>query len=217
MNRFKSATEFAMEEIKSWILSGVLRPNQKVDQADLAAKLELSRLPVRQALDRLSEQGFVRVLPHRGAVVAPLSHDDMIALYALRSRLEDWALEEAFAKYDGDTILALERHIDEAEAAVAAEDLARYMAVNRRFHLAIFAPAGNPYLQRAITTLYDLSERYQRASLSKPGRMRESNADHREMIDAIRKKDRERFLSLTARHNGKTQQTLLAMFGEDAA
>lgn len=209
MARFKNATEFATNQIKGWILSGDLKPNEKVDQDELATRLALSRLPVRQALERLSEQGFVEVRPHRGAVVSPLSARDMKDLYAIRAKLEDWALAEAWPHYTADFVGELRDLVSEADQAVAEENLNRYMSVNRQFHLGLFAPASNSYLQRVIMTYYDLSERYQRTSLCLPSRLEQSNQDHWKMIEAIQNKDRKAFLELARQHNKNTAASVL--------
>jgi len=211
--RFKSAAEFAVSEIRRLILSGELEQNERIDQVQMAERLGLSRLPVRQALDRLSEQGFIRLVPHRGAVVAPLSVEDMEELYEARQGLEDWALRAAWPRYTAALRRELKAHLELAAAAIDRDALDDFMAANRAFHLTMYRPAGNRYLQSMIVKLYDLSERYQRTSLQRPQRMRLSDDHHRAMLNAIEAKDLDGLLQARAEHNGATKRTVLEATG----
>ena len=93
--RHKTAVEFAVDEIKRRIVEQDLRPGARLDQNVIAETLGLSRIPVRQALANLAARGFVLLQAHRSAVVAPLSGAELRDLYALRCRMEPWAMEEA--------------------------------------------------------------------------------------------------------------------------
>ena len=92
--RYKSTADFVTAEIRRLILSGELPAGARVDQEELAEQLEVSRHPVRQAIDRLGERGFVIIHPHRSAIVAEISIADMEELYGARRVLEDWAIRE---------------------------------------------------------------------------------------------------------------------------
>lgn len=206
--RFKSTADYATAEIRRLILSGELPPGARLDQVELAKKLDVSRHPVRQAIERLAERGFVSVNPHRSAVVAEISATDMENLYVVRRALEPLAIREAFSAYDD----ALSRHLEELEQAMQraadAMELDAFMEANRMFHLALYAPCKNRHLTRTVESLFDLSERYQRTSLAQPGRMQRSNQDHKQMTAAIRSRDSARLIELTGQHNELTKQAV---------
>jgi len=206
--RFKSTADYATAEIRQLILSGELASGARLDQVELARRLDVSRHPVRQAIERLAERGFVSLSPHRSAVVAEISSSDMSDLYVVRRALEPVAIREAFPHYD-EKIAAQVGDLEKTmRRAADAGELDSYMDANRMFHLAMYAPCGNRHLVRNVESLFDLSERYQRTSLAQPGRMKRSNDDHARMVEAIRARDVERLVSLIGEHNELTQQAV---------
>lgn len=203
--RFKSTADYATAEIRQLILSGALPPGARLDQVELAKRLDVSRHPIRQAIERLAERGFVAVTPHRSAIVAEISSDDMKYLYVVRRALEPLAIREAFCAIDeGLARRAAELHQAMQRAADAME-LDAFMESNRMFHLALWAACKNPHLVRTVESLFDLSERYQRTSLAQPGRMQRSNRDHLQMVEALQARDVERLIGLISEHNELTK------------
>jgi DNA-binding GntR family transcriptional regulator len=206
--RFKSTADYATAEIRQLILSGELASGARLDQVELARKLEVSRHPVRQAIERLAERGFVSLSPHRSAVVAEISDQDMNDLYVVRRALEPLTIREAFTRFDAALIDKLDGLLKEMRRAAAANELDTYMELNRPFHLAMYAPCSNRHLVRTVESLFDLSERYQRTSLVQPGRMKRSNEDHAEMVEAIRAGNSARLIELIEGHNSLTQKAV---------
>lgn len=206
--RYKSAADYATAEIQRLILSDELPAGARVDQVELAEQLDVSRHPVRQAIERLAERGFILLSPHRSAVVAELSVADMSELYNVRVRLESWAVQEGWER------LVEERRsaVETAYAALKREDpgsnMDAYMEANRAFHLAMYQDCGNRHLLRMIVTLFNLSERYQRTALRYTSRLSRSAGDHAEMMQAIVDRDQSALLGLIERHNSGTQNTV---------
>lgn len=206
--RFKSTADYATSEIRQLILSGELASGARLDQVELAQKLEVSRHPIRQAIERLAERGFVSLSPHRSAVVAEISDRDMNDLYIVRRMLEPAAVGVAFSHYDNTLLERVDMLVKDMRRATAAGDLDSYMDANRVFHLSMYAPCPNRHLVRTIESLFDLSERYQRTSLAQPGRMKRSNDDHAEMVEAIRAGKPEQLIELIEEHNSLTQKAV---------
>jgi DNA-binding GntR family transcriptional regulator len=215
--RFKSTADYATAEIRQLILSGALEPGARLDQVELAKKLDVSRHPVRQAIERLGERGFVNISPHRSAVVAEISDKDMSDLYVVRRALEPAAIEDAFPRFDAALIARVAGLEKDMQRAAAANELDAYMEANRVFHLSMYAPCTNRHLVRTIESLFDLSERYQRTSLAQPGRMLRSNKDHAQMVEAIRASDGKRLVALIAEHNDLTQKAVRVKLGSRSA
>jgi len=206
--RFKSTADYATAEIRQLILSGELASGARLDQVELARKLEVSRHPVRQAIERLAERGFVSLSPHRSAVVAEISGEDMRYLYDVRRVLEPLAIREAFSRFDEALIERLDKLEKDMRRAAAANELDAYMDSNRLFHLAMYAPCKNRHMVRTVESLFDLSERYQRTSLVQPGRMKRSNQDHAKMVGAIRAGKTAQLATLIEEHNTLTQKAV---------
>jgi DNA-binding GntR family transcriptional regulator len=82
--KHRTLDSFVVDELRERIVSGTLPAGTKIDQQALAEELGVSRMPVREALRRLSAEGFVQLISHRGAVVAELSHDEIIEVYEMR-------------------------------------------------------------------------------------------------------------------------------------
>jgi len=206
--RYKSTADYATAEIQRLILNGDLLPGAKVDQIELAVQLDVSRHPVRQAIERLAERGFILLNPHHSAVVAEISTEDLEELYSARIHLERWAVRESWPKFTPEfrkQIVAMQQTLDQIDPKT---DLDGYMRANRAFHLAMYQRCGNRHMLRTIAMMFDLSERYQRTALTHPARMKRSRADHAEMAAAITQKDRTRLIDLIDEHNKGTQATV---------
>lgn len=202
--RPKTAAEYAIDEIKRLIIEQQLSPGTHIDQTEIARMLEVSRIPVRQALANLAQRGFIRLQAHRTATVAPLSRTDVEDLYVLRERLEAWAIQESISRFQEADFLHLEHLNRSMEDAAARGDLVRYMVLNREFHFALFSKTRNPHLLRVLESFFDLTERYQWMYLNSKGSKNVSLGDHRELIDRLRRRDLKGVVSVAARHNKKT-------------
>jgi DNA-binding GntR family transcriptional regulator len=200
IQRYKSTAEFVTAEIRRMILSGDLEPGARLDQEEVAKLLDVSRHPVRQAIERLAERGFVVLEPHKSAVVAEISLDDMRQLYQARNELEVLAVREGWPRFSSD----LPRRLNELLSrmlAVGTSDLDEFMIANRDFHLSLYRECANRYLFGTIERLFDLSERYQRTGHKHSDRSRQSMLDHREIIAAVEKHDLERLVDVVRAHN----------------
>jgi DNA-binding GntR family transcriptional regulator len=215
MNHHPTATAFAIEQIKRLIIERRLRPGIKIDQAEVAEMLGLSRIPVRQALAHLAERNFVEWRDRRGAVVAPISRNDMQELYALRCHLERWAFEQYFDGLEGPLRERLEEINDRTERVIQDDELSAFMTINREFHDTLYETVQNRHLLAVLKRLFDLSERYHWACHIGREMMLVSLREHRQLVEFIRQGDLTQFLDLCTRHNEKTAQRVLQM--EDAS
>jgi DNA-binding GntR family transcriptional regulator len=200
IQRYKSTAEFVTAEIRRMILNGDLKPGSRLDQVEVAKLLDVSRHPVRQAIERLAERGFVVLEPHKSAVVAEISMDDMRQLYQARNELEVLAVRQGWQRFSAD----LPRRLNELISrmlAVGTADLDGFMVANRDFHMSLYRECANRYLLGTIERLFDLSERYQRTGHKHPDRSRQSMFDHREIIAAIEQRDLERLVAVVQAHN----------------
>jgi DNA-binding GntR family transcriptional regulator len=184
----KTAHEFVRDVLRRAILSGELTGSTRLVQAELAATLEVSTTPVREALRDLASEGLIRFDPHRGAVVEELSRDEVNEVYAIRKVLEPLALSQALPNLtDGHLDLLQRLHkkmIDEPQAA-------EWVDINRNFHMMIYESAG-PRISSIIRGLLDASLMYIGASLKEvPNLREEANSDHSAILDALTRRDLE--------------------------
>ena len=215
--RFKSAADYATSEIQRMILAGELPAGERLDQVRLAEQLDVSRHPVRQAIERLAERGFIKLSPHRSAVVTAHSADDLLELYSLREKLEDMALQASWPVLSTGDIPELEAIYARLAEKDPVSDVEGYMHENRAFHLRFYRDCGNRHLMRTITTLFDLSERYQRTALNMQRRQNQSREEHAAMMDALRARDLERLRDRLKAHNRGTEQEVRTLLAADEA
>jgi len=215
--RYRTASEHAFGVLKQWILDGVLPPGSTIDQAELSARLGMSRMPIRTALERLDSEGLVLLTPHRGAIVAPTSVREMRDLYFVRHHLEGIATELAAENLSAEDLSDIARILDRIEQQVRAGDLEAFLASNRAFHMVVYARSNNAVLRRVIEGLWDLSERYRRAYLQLPERAGESTAEHRQIYELLCARNARAAGAFMRKHNDKTMRVLMKRLEQGAA
>jgi DNA-binding GntR family transcriptional regulator len=209
--RFKSAADYATSEIQRMILAGELAAGERLDQVRLAEQLDVSRHPIRQAIERLAERGFILLSPHRSAVVTAHSISDLIELYSLREDLEDMALRASWPRLLAEGVPELEAIHRSLAAKDPQTDIEDYMHENRAFHLRFYRDCGNRHLLRTIITLFDLSERYQRTALVDQRRQNESREEHAAMMAALHARDLDLLSQRLRAHNRGTQEQVCSL------
>lgn len=211
--RYKSTADYATAAIRQMILVGDLKPGMRVDQNEMASLLDISRHPVRQAIERLAERGFVQSRPHKSVIVADLSEADMRQLYAARQVLEDMAIRLAWPRYDAAFVEQAHALIAAMERANTLGDLDAYMTSNYDFHMNFYRHCGNVHINRVIESLFQLSERYQRTALMHQSRSTQAHEEHLSMINAVASGTLDGLLGICSRHNAGTMATVSATLG----
>ncbi|MDF8364741.1 GntR family transcriptional regulator [Achromobacter anxifer] len=150
-----SATTRVYRAIKQLILVGRLMPGVQLTHEGLATELGVSRTPVREALERLLQEGFVQHRRNRGYFVADLNVDEVRELFGLRTALELYALEEAWIR---GTLLPLDdlheinqRYLE----AIAEGSSKRRMLIDQEFHHLLALRSGNQLLVKALDSLFE--------------------------------------------------------------
>ncbi len=188
--RGQTAHVYVRETIRLAILNGQLAGGTRLVQSDLAAQLEVSTTPVREALRDLASEGLIRIDPHHGGVVAELDEDDLREVYQIRQRLEPFALEAAMPNITDEI---LDRCAELHAAMSAAPNSATWVQLNREFHMTMYEAANQPRLVGLVRSLQDASVMAVSARIQRlPGFRDVANQEHGELIDAIRDGDVER-------------------------
>jgi DNA-binding GntR family transcriptional regulator len=204
---FRSLPDQLAERLRERILSGAIDPGAPVRQDNLAAELGVSKIPLREAMARLEQEGLLRSETNRGYFVRELSAGEAREVYMLRLKLEPDAACEAAVGADESERIA-------ARAALAALDHAIVAhcegtgALNRAFHLALVRPARQFVTLEIIERLHILSERYVRKHLEPRGRDTRANREHGELLAAWLARDGERVAALLHAHIARTHDDL---------
>ena len=183
----QTAHEFVRGVLRRAILNGELSSGSRLVQAELAAMLDVSTTPVREALRDLATEGLVQFDPHRGAIVSELSSEDVHDIYEIRRVLEPLAMRQAVPKVSDALIARLRRlHQGMLDEPYSVDWVDR----NRVFHMAVYETAASPRLAAIIRNLQDASVMYIGASLKhKSGLRDEANHGHAEILDALERRD----------------------------
>jgi DNA-binding GntR family transcriptional regulator len=184
----RRTAEQIAELVRTRIERGLMVPGQRISQREVAELCATSTTPVREAFQVLVAQGFVRIDPHRGAVVARPSPEQIREIYEIRKALESLAVTEAIAHLDAAAQAGLQRLTREMRAARSS---AERVELNRQFHAELYEAARMPRLAELIAQLrsavsYYVERAYQEADVTE-----QAAADHEAILAACRRGDRE--------------------------
>jgi len=190
------------ERLRAEIVGGERPPGGRLRQVEIARSFGVSTTPVREALAMLQQEGLVRLHPQRGAVVFLPSVEDLREHYEIRAALEALAAGKAADSFAAEWAAPLEAMLDEMAGGPPA---ARYIALNQRFHTALYAHSGRRQLVEMIAGLRDASSAYlhiYRAAEDFP--VARLDAEHREILAACVARDPERAAHATRLHLART-------------
>jgi DNA-binding GntR family transcriptional regulator len=176
--------DVAFRYVRDAIMSGELEPGSRVGQDAIAKQLGISRMPLREALRRLEELGFVTIRPHRGAFVTEPDITEIRSTYAVRTLLESASAAQAAANMDEERIERLREILRDARAALEAGDGASLAEHNALFHLTAHEAAGNEVLTRLISDLTMHCQRYRLLHATLSDRAAEALHEHERILEA---------------------------------
>ena len=196
IERHQTLREKILEMIRDAILKGTMKPGERASEPELAEGSGTSRPPTRKAFRQLESEGYLVVVPRKGAVVASLSERDIEEFYAIKILLEGFAAKMAAEKLTEKDIDRLESINERLKKIAADGDVKSFFRVHNEFHELFIKAAGNDKLYEMINQLVMKFQRLRLASLSQPGRMEISVEEHCNMIEAFKDHDGERADSL---------------------
>ncbi len=179
----RNLSDRLVDIVRDIILSGAIASDLPIRQDALAAELRVSKIPLREALARLEQDGLVVSHPNRGFFVREMSPEEAEEIYALRLKLEPDAAAEACLRAD-DADREGARSALELFDLDAAGHKPTVGALNRAFHLALVRPCGRRVTTNIVARLHVLADRYVRKHLEPKGRFLRAEAEHHEILDA---------------------------------
>ena len=204
--KHRTLDAFVVDELRERIVSGELMAGTKIDQQALAEELGVSRMPVREALRRLSAEGFVELLSHRGAVVVQLSDEEIIEVYEMRGVLQGLASRLAVPNYTDEAVAEIRHLLDKMDAT---RDVQAWIELNHEFHRHIERPAGARRLDELIERLTLQCAPYLQISVHFLHAQSSPQELHHEIYDAVEKRDADALEAAVRAH--------LASWGRDVA
>ncbi|MGA4837355.1 GntR family transcriptional regulator [Streptomyces sp. G45] len=183
-SRAGSAQDVTYRWLKRHIAHMPRREGSFLTESEVAQAAGTSRTPVREALLRLETEGFVQIVPKKGAFVPPISDAEVRSVMQARELVEDWCVRQVVAR--GPEFAAeLDRYVEEQESLL--DDHVAFIECDRAFHRAIVRSAGNPVLADFYESLRDRQIRMGlRAVVGTADRARNVLAEHRAIVEAVR-------------------------------
>ncbi|HSG03141.1 MAG TPA: GntR family transcriptional regulator [Marinobacterium sp.] len=194
------AAEIIFKSLEEDIVTGVVSDGERLDESSLCARFNLSRTPIREALEQLVGSGLAKKIPKRGCFVQVPSVKQLIEMFEVMSELEAVCARLAARRITHSQLEELRQANKRCEEAIAQADSDTYYEQNVHFHEIIYAACGNSFLAEETRQLRSRLRVYRRLQLRVNGRMRQSLAEHRAMISAIENSDENQAEKLSRAH-----------------
>lgn len=198
--RPKSLTELVTESLRARIIAGEFELGSQLSEARLAKDLQVSRTPVREAVNRLEMEGLLTVEPQRGSFVFNLEPSELAKLCDARTCLETAALTDAIELNAGGLSEALSDCVQRMKEARAAGDDTRYLALDTEFHQLFFDYAENRFMNDAYQTIAQKMAALRNRLGRHADHMAKSFAEHRSIAQSVGAQDAEQALSTLRMH-----------------
>lgn len=209
-------SERAYQALRQAIVRGDFEPGARLRVEELTRRFAVSSSPVREALNRLTEQGLVRMLDNRGFRVAPLTAAGVSDIARVRQLVECEALRDALAHGDdaweaqvvaaGHALALAERRLGDAPRALDDDWAARH----RAFHLGLYAACTSPLLKALTDLLFDQAERYRRWAARHRTSPRHKHDEHQTLLAAVVARDTAQAVALLQQHIAGTERYVAA-------
>lgn len=197
-------------KLRDLILTGEFKMGERLMQEEWAKKLGVSRMPLREALRQLETEGLVRIEPRRGAIVTPVSTEDIEEIYELRAILEGEAVVRSLPNLTDEKIEELESLYEEMAVLQGdARDMEAFMKLNMQFHQVLRDGCSWKRIKGFIDTLWKGVPPYTPSLLV--NHLEHSHNEHRLMVEYAKQRDTEKLHEVTIRHIRRTKESLIEM------
>lgn len=185
----KLLSEDIAESIKTAIIKGKFKPGEKISEGELAESMGISRTPLREAFRKLENEGFIEIIPRKGAIVTEIDVQETYHLYEIKSTLEGLAARLAGVNMQEKDLEKLEKVNEELRELIDQNDLEAFYKAHTKFHEGFVKLSGNRKLIQIISNLNDHFKRFGIVSLTLPGQYENAIKQHEEIIQAFRDGD----------------------------
>ncbi len=210
MNEFLPLRDVVFNTLRQAILTGELKPGERLMEIHLANKLGVSRTPIREAIRKLELEGLVTMIPRRGAEVARITEKSMNDVLEVRRALDALCAELACERITGEETEQLHRACEAFEAAVKTRDLKRIARADVQLHDIIVQATGNQRLVQLVNNLSEQMYRYRFEYIKDASQHQRLIEEHRIIYESIVKKDRETASQAARVHIDNQKKAIIA-------
>ena len=209
LDTYQPLREVICESLRNAIKNGKLKPGERLMEVQLAEELGISRTPVREAIRKLEQEGYVIMLPRRGTYVSSVSVHDVQEIFEIRTALESLSTGLAARRIENEELEQLQKLLAAIEGYIDKHDIDNIVKTDIEFHDLLYKVSRNERLSGIISNLKEQLSRFRTLSMSYPGRLKETLEEHREMVEAIASGDVEAAREAAERHMVRAEETLL--------
>ena len=186
--------------LREAILRGDLKPGERLMELQLAAKLGVSRTPIREAIRMLQQEGLAVTIPRRGAEVAGMTEKDMEDVLQIREALEILAVQLASEKVTDEQVDELAEKVKAFEEVLKTKDIKQIAQADIDFHDVIYTAADNPKLLGMLNNLREQIYRYRVEYLKDEKNYPRLIEEHQQILDGLRRRDKAYVAEMTRTH-----------------
>ena len=201
--------------LESGILTGKYPVGSALTEQTISQDCGVSRTPARAALQRLEQEGLVKLVPNKGAIVVGISTHDLIDIYQMRMRVEGLAARLAASRLTEADKVRLSENVELAEFYIARGDAQKLRDLDSNFHEILYNASGSRMIEQTLTDLHHKIGVWRAKSLNDPIRVRESVAEHRAILDALFAGDSELADTLVSQHVERALSKLLSIVNSE--
>ena len=200
MDAYLPLRDVVFHTLREAILKGELKPGERLMELQLAAKLGVSRTPIREAIRMLEQEGLAVTIPRRGAEVAKMTEKDMQDVLQVREALDELAAEIACECMTDEELAALKQAMEAFEQAVSTRDIKQIADTDMVFHDIIYQATRNPKLVNILSNLREQMYRYRVEYLKDEKNYPILQQEHREMVQGFVEKNKNMVTDSMRRH-----------------
>ncbi len=189
LSHFKTKTEVVYDFLKNNILNGNFKPEEKIVISEVAKQMDVSDIPIREAIKRLQTEGFLDITPHVGASVIKINPEEFEEIALIRGELERLAAKLAVKYLTEKEFNEMERIHKEGELALQNNNFQKLAELNKKFHFKIYNATPHKLLLKMISDLWDKARMLPHVFTYSTERCRQSQKEHKMILDALRKGD----------------------------
>jgi len=206
-----------VKRIRELVIEGDLEPGAKVPERILCERFNVSRTPLREALKTLASEGWLEILPHKGARVTRLNEEDIDQMFPIMGALEALSGELACANLSEEQFAEIRALHYQMALHYTRRELAPYFQINQLIHEKILAAAANPLLVQMYQTLSGRIRRARYVANMSEDRWAQAIEEHEEMLSALASRDGQSLANVLRRHLSNKCETVKAYLRQEAA
>ena len=206
--------DIAYEVLKHAIITAEIPAGERIVETDYAARLHISRTPLREALRKLENDGLVEYIPRRGVVVRAFSIADVEEIYTIRNALELLTLPAIIERATPEDIADLRSRLRDMDELARKNDVSELSPVTRSFHSKLTSLSRQFRILRAMDTQDEYITRFSAMAIRMESNLPEANLEHHQLVDLIEARDLPGFTQLMTSHINRSKECCLAALSQ---